>query len=191
MKRAFLLLIAVAASAALLSFQEPTSESHRLYLEDQADRGVGDAKPLPMEERNKRDQVRRARIRELLEEGSLKTAEDFHDGAFIYQHGDTPNDYLLAHILAMVAVQKGDSKSLWICAATLDRYLGSVDQPQVFGTQYHSKNDSPYTQDPYNRSLISDQLRLDFCVPSIEQQKKNLVEFNAGRYPAGVPGCTR
>jgi hypothetical protein len=65
-----------------------------------------------MEERNKRDQVRRARIRELLEEGSLKTAEDFHDGAFIYQHGDTPNDYLLAHILAMVAVQKGDSKSL-------------------------------------------------------------------------------
>jgi hypothetical protein len=47
----------------------------------------------------------------LLESGKLETAEDFHDAAFIYQHGQKPDDYLLAHVLAMVAVQKGDAKS--------------------------------------------------------------------------------
>ena len=133
------------------------------------------------------------RIHELLSTGALQTAEDFHDAAFIYQHGQTPDDYLLAHVLATVAVQKGDSKSLWISAATLDRYLDSITQPQVFGTQYHSKDDSPVTQEPYNRILIPDQLRADFCVPSLDQQQKNLAEFKAGKYPAGIlpPGCTR
>jgi len=167
-------------------------EVHELYLEDQKDRGVG-GESLPWDKIEPRDRIRRMSIHEFLSAGALQTAEDFHDAAFIYQHGQTSDDYLLAHVLATVAVQKGDSKSLWISAATLDRYLDSITQPQVFGTQYHSKDDSPVTQEPYNRMLIPDQLRADFCVPSLDQQQKNLAEFKAGKYPAGIlpPGCTR
>ncbi len=113
--------------------------------------------------------------------------------SFHLQHGQTPADYLLAHILATVAVQKGDARSLWIAAATLDRYLNSTHQPQVFGTQYNSKNDAPVPQDPYDPELIADQLRLLFCVPSVEQQHANLLEFRVGKYLSGIlpPGCTR
>ncbi len=42
-----------------------------------------------------------------------------------------PDDYLLAHTLAMIAVAKGDEGSLWIGTATLDRYLQSVGKPQI------------------------------------------------------------
>lgn len=186
----------LAANAAVGAFARQNSaisrEVHELYLEDQKDRGVG-GESLPWDKIEQRDLTRRTRIHELLSAGALQTAEDFHDAAFIYQHGQTPDDYLLAHVLAQVAVQKGDSKSLWISAATLDRYLNSISQSQVFGTQYHSKDDSPVTQEPYSRTLIPDHLGADFCVPSLDQQQKNLAEFKAGKYPAGIlpPGCTR
>ena len=98
---------------------------------------------LPSEQLEARDKLRRARIHELLAAGSLQTAEDFHDAAFIYQHGQTAADYLLAHVLATTAVSKANARSLWISSATLDRYLKSIGQPQIFGTQYHSTNDAP------------------------------------------------
>jgi hypothetical protein len=71
-----------------------------------------------------RDQARRVRVQDFLKSDKLKTAEDFHDAAFIYQHGQTAEDYLLAHILAMVAVQKGDAKSLLIRAFWIYREDG-------------------------------------------------------------------
>lgn len=173
--------------------QSHANEVHRLYLEDQQDRGVGPGTSLPWSQIEPRDTVRRARVHELLESGGLKTAEDFHDAAFIYQHGQKPDEYLLGHVLAMVAVQKGDAKSLWISAATLDRYLQKSGQAQIFGTQYSNQGNSPYTQEPYNRDLMPDQLRLMYCVPGIQQQEKNAMEFNSGKYPAGIipAGCTR
>jgi hypothetical protein len=188
-------LFALAAALVITSGQTapPSAEAHRIYIEDQKDRGVGSEHSLPSEQLEARDALRRARIHELLAAGSLETAEDFHDAAFIYQHGQTSADYLLAHVLATTAVSKGDARSLWISSATLDRYLNSIGQPQIFGTQYHSKNDDPYTQEPYDRLLIPDQLRLIFCVPGTDQQRKNLAEFNGGKYPAGIipQGCNR
>jgi hypothetical protein len=187
-----LLAASVAVGASNQQSRTVSSEVHELYLEDQKDRGVG-GESLPWEKIEPRDRTRRARIHELLSTGALRTAEDFHDAAFIYQHGQVPDDYLLGHVLATVAVQKGDAKSLWISAATFDRYLSSIGQSQVFGTQYQSKDDSPVSQEPYNRTLVPDQLRAVFCVPSLDQQQKNLVEFKAGKYPAGIlpAGCVR
>jgi hypothetical protein len=182
----------VAVGASHQQIHRASSEVHELYLEDQKGRGVG-GESLPWEKIEPRDRARRARIHELLSTEALQTAEDFHDAAFIYQHGQIPDDYLLGHVLATVAVQKGDAKSLWISAATFDRYLNSIGQSQVFGTQYQSKDDSPVSQEPYNRVLIPDQLRAVFCVPLLDQQRKNLDEFKAGKYPAGIlpPGCVR
>ena len=170
-----------------------TSVVHRLFLEDQKDR-EGPAASLAWDKIAPRDQARREKVHGLLAAGDLTSAEDFHDAAYIYQHGQDPKDYLMAHLLAMMAVQKGDKSSLWISAATLDRYLRAVQQPQIFGTQYGSVNNGPYTQEPYDQVLIPDALRLAFCVPELEQQRKNVVEFNAGKYPEEKlvpPGCSR
>jgi hypothetical protein len=187
--------------------QEPTSSAptniHQLFLDDQAERTGRGAKPNYGPDVNSRDALRRAEAKSLLVAGALTTAQDFHDAAFIFQHGHDPDDYLLAHILAIDAIVKGDASSKWLAAATLDRYLQTIGQKQVFGTQYLSKsysyslqhmNDptamkSPEahedgeTQDPYDRDLVPDNLRGDFCVPDQAVQAAG-----SGKLP---PGCSR
>ncbi|HYL93956.1 MAG TPA: hypothetical protein VEW69_12465 [Alphaproteobacteria bacterium] len=120
----------------------PASEVHQLALEDQRDRiayaQATDAKKMQeaSELMAAHDVSRRKQVHELLEQGVLRTAADFADAALIYQHGEKPDDYLLAHVLAMVALEKGDRRARSLCAVTLDRYLQSIGEAQVFGTQY-------------------------------------------------------
>jgi hypothetical protein len=182
---------------------------HELYLEDQADRGAAPGrKSASPEQMAANDAERRRRAHQLLDAGRLKSASDFHDAAFIFQHGDAPDDYLLAHALAMVAVSKGDPHGRWIAAATLDRYLQSIGRAQVFGTQYltrsyveylskaaaaqsakkkdnddensGTKNPEEWVQEPYKSSLISDSLRAEYCVVPLEEQRKNVTAMNQG-----------
>jgi hypothetical protein len=184
---------------------------HELFIDDQAERTVGGVLPKYGPDVNSRDAMRRAEARLLLEAGELKTAQDFHDAAFIFQHGHSPDDYLLAHILAIEAIVKGDASSKWIAAATLDRYLQTIGQKQVFGTQYSSKSylylmlhkDDPNaanspeakqkgnTQEPYDRNLVPEALRSEFCVSDQAAQAINLSDLNAGKPLTGTlpPGC--
>jgi hypothetical protein len=201
----FILFFLTVGALGLTALAQQTNQLinvHELYLQDQSDRGVGGKAVTNWQDLVKRDKIRRDRVRELMASGALKGAQDFHDAAFIFQHsvqtdeyplGAVANDYLLAHVLSNVAVAKGDATSLWISAASLDRYLQSIGQSQVFGTQYQSKNDQPTTQEPYNRTLVPDSLRLVFCVPSLKQQQSNVSDFNSGKYPAGIlpAGCQR
>lgn len=141
LKRFFvsLLLAGIVISCAGQSGSPGSKEIHKLFISDQTDRGVFDSKKpadVPPEQMKAKDDARRQRAHQLLRQGVLQTGEDFHDAAFIFQHGDKPEDYLLAHVLAMVAVSKGDPRGRWIAAATLDRYLQAMGQPQVFGTQF-------------------------------------------------------
>ena len=120
------------------------------------------------------DDKRRERTRELLAQGSLHTAGCW-EAAFIFQHGETFNSYLLAHVLAMVAVAKGNSKAIWIAAATLDRYLMKVGQKQILGTQYSRPDpNKSWTQEPYDRDLVSDALRGELQVETQAEQAEKL-----------------
>src|ERR1700680_3922829 len=61
---------------------------HQLFLDDQRDRGDTPAKSYPDPERvNGRDATRRSQVRLLLTSGALQSAQDFHDAAYIFQHG--------------------------------------------------------------------------------------------------------
>ena len=72
----------------------------------------------------------------MLSNGQITTGSDLYEAAFVFQHGETAPDYLLAHVLALDALTKGFDRAKWLSAATLDRYLQLIGQPQVFGTQY-------------------------------------------------------
>jgi hypothetical protein len=126
-----------------------------------------------------KDTERRRRTLQLLADGQLHTGEDFKQASFVFQHGDTPDDYLLAHTLAMVAVSKGTGDALWIGAATLDRYLQAVGKPQIYGTQFKPPNKGA-TQEPYDRALISDALRRQLDVPPLALQVEQFNNFIAG-----------
>jgi hypothetical protein len=144
----------------------------------------------------------------MLAAGEVKTGMDFYDAGQIFQHGQTPDDYLFAHILAVEALSKGYEASKWMAMATLDRYLQAIGRAQVFGTQYpldtslptpaslypHAMRISGRTQAPFDRTLVPDRMRHDFCVPDLAQQQANVAEFNANRIPRStmvVPGCIR
>ncbi|MBI3209672.1 MAG: hypothetical protein HYZ37_12340 [Candidatus Solibacter usitatus] len=101
---------------------------------------------------------------EIVRGGSLKTGEDYDRAAFLFQHGETPADYLLAHILAVAAVSLGHN-STWISAATLDRYLNSAGKTQVFGTQLGADV-------AVDGELITESLRQLYCVPSLKDREK-------------------
>jgi hypothetical protein len=184
------------ASMAIVSMPAQTSASshssvvHQLYLDDQKDRAT--ASP----DRAKHDQERLVRVKALVASNGLVTGEDFHDAAFIFQHSLKADDYLEGHILAMEAIVRGDTRSKWIAAASLDRYLLAIGKPQVFGNQINGTctkdNVCTDTQEPYNDLLVTDKMRKDFCVWDRATQRKNLEAYKEGRdYDPIPPGCTR
>lgn len=154
------------------------AEMREIFAEDQKVR-QGEISEAQWAVISKADAARRERTRGLLAHDQLHTSEDFREAAFVFQHGDESDDYLLAHTLAMVAVGKGDNGAVWIASATLDRYLQSIQRPQIYGTQFVGNSGSPQTQEPFNRDLISDSLRAELGVPSIAQQQEQLKTMNA------------
>lgn len=177
----------------------------RMFQEDQAERNVDD-RAMTDQQRSEwakrlriRDEQRRREAMDLIKRGELHTGTDFEEASVIFQHSLDANDYLFAHTLAVIAVAKGRSQSRWLVAATLDRYLHGMNQPQIYGTEslgtpYKSGPKTAYnwTQDPYNRVLIPDSLRAELCVPDLAQQQHALELSNEGKDSperTNGPGC--
>jgi hypothetical protein len=129
---------------------------------------------------SKADASRRQAVRALLKNGDLHTGADFEHAAFVFQHGDGPGDFLLAHTLAIVAVKKGRASAIWIASATLDRYLQSTEKPQIYGTQFMLSGGKAATQEPFDRDLISDALRSELGVPSLRDQELQRATYDKG-----------
>jgi hypothetical protein len=153
-------------------------EMTAIFDADQADRQAGPK--IDWSAVGPRDAARQARTRALLDAGKLQSGTDFWHAAFVFQHGQG-KDYLLAHALAVIAVARGRPDATWIAAATLDRYLQSIGQPQIYGTQYtfrqkivggKPQRDSGATQEPYDRTLLSDALRVASGVPPQAEQEQ-------------------
>ena len=158
------------------------AEMKAIYDEDQR---VRLAKQIDWDAVNRTDAERREQTRKLLAAGALHTGQDYENASFIFQHGHTADDYLLAHTLAMVAVSKGDAGAIWIAAATLDRYLENIGQKQILGTQFTTNPDHHVTQEPYARDVVSDALRAQLGVPSAAQQAEMVKLLQAQQGPAG------
>ncbi len=166
----FAFLALLSASPALAAGSPATSnpEMVAIFKADQADRNTS---PIDWKTVGAADEKRRARTEQLLDAGSLKTGDDFYDAAFVFQHGHAANDYLKAHLLAMVAIARGQPDAPWIAAATLDRYLNEIGKPQVLGTQFTRADGGKFTQEPYDRTLASDAMRKALQVPSLAEQE--------------------
>lgn len=186
MKHAFVALaLLIAAPAPALAQTTPqtgdNAEMTALFTADQAVRES--AKPEQYADRAfvtkmiADDAARRAATRRLLDAGQLTTADDYYHAAFLFQHGSTPPDYLLAHTLAIAATAKGHKEAAWIAAATLDRYLQSSGQKQIYGTQYRSAKDTGPTMEPYDRTLVPDALRTALGVPDQAAQEVRLTRM--------------
>jgi hypothetical protein len=148
----------------------PNAEIAAIFAADQADRQQ--LATIDWTVVGPRDAARRARVRQMLDDGLLRAADDYYFAAMVYQHGEAPEDYLLAHVFAMVAQAAGRPDAAWIAAATLDRFLRNVDRAQIFGTQYSVGPGGVLTQGNFDSELIPDSLRRALGVPTLEQQEE-------------------
>ena len=172
-------LLGLAAPVAAQEEAEPPSgnaEMAAIYAADQAARSGSDNDWQAI---RKADRQRRARVRALLDAGALQTGADFHAAAYVFQHGDEPEDYLLAHALAVRSLGLGFKRAEWIAAATLDRYLQSIARDQIYGTQSLQYFGEPATRGRYDRTLLTDQLRVGAGVETLAEQDAMLEERNA------------
>jgi hypothetical protein len=171
----------------------------QLVIEDQWDRGndmfggrqVAKYEDLDWPHIGARDEVRHAAMRKLIAAGKLQSGDDFFFAALIFQHSAKPEELLLAHILAVTAVEKGSSSAKPLAAATMDRYLQSAQHAQIFGTQFRKGADGKWTMEPYEKATLSDAERALWCIVPLAEQEKILAESQQGKPPAStkISGC--
>lgn len=149
-------------------------DNPRLKAMFDADQAEREKDPINWDTLIPNDTKRRTELHRMLEQNAVTTGLDYYEAAFIQQHGLKPDDYLLAHVLAMAALAKGYTQARWIAAATLDRYLQQNRHPQIFGTQTiirtmagTGKEEAP-TRAPFNAALIPDSLRATLGVADLK-----------------------
>ncbi len=132
------------------------------------------------------DQDRKNRVEVLtfLVTGKLFVDTDYMTAAFVFQHGNCPDHYKLANILAEKAMNMGNVLARWLYAATMDRYLLSVSKPQKYGTQYAVGLDGKWHLAPVDPAT-TDTERTKFNVPTLEE-----AEVKANTFPLPAPTST-
>ena len=188
-----------AESPTIPNLPDVDPELLRLVVADQWDRGMDMFSgrqvkvPEPMDERvAERDAKRQADARRLLAEGRIRSGREHQFAALLFQHSDTTADLRLAHVLAATAVFKGQVEARWLAAATTDRYLWHLGQPQIFGTQFKRGPEAPdWTNEPYDRDALSDSVRAAWCVVPLSEQAAVLAAMRQGKGAAstGLADC--
>jgi hypothetical protein len=139
---------------------DDSGELRRLHDEDQADRSPSEGKPVDWRIVGPRDHARLVRVKELFAANRFRTANDYYHAAMILQHGEAPEDYLLAHEFCVVAIIKGknDKDTRWLAASSEDRFLMNIGRPQRFATQFRWADDGPVELYQVDRA-VTDELR--------------------------------
>jgi hypothetical protein len=153
-----------------------SEELRRLHDEDQADRA---AEAIDWSVVGPRDHARLKRVKELFETDSLHTANDYYSAAMILQHGEVPEDFLLAHEFCVVAIHKGknDRESAWLAASAEDRFLMNIGRPQRFGTQFRSEGAGPLRLYTVGDG-VTDELRRLMGVHSLAEARAHEAELS-------------
>ncbi|MDQ2832791.1 MAG: hypothetical protein M3Y50_03425 [Acidobacteriota bacterium] len=165
-----------AQTSTAAAVQSDNTDLTHLFDEDQR---VRQPKPLGPDEPKitRTDADRLALVKQMLANEQLHTSADYFHAALVLQHSRSSADYLIAHTLAVLCATDHNATCLWLSAATLDRYLQSINQPQIYGTQYLHFNQPSVTQQPYAANVISDSIRSKLGVPTLKEQAEQLTTY--------------
>ena len=143
-----------------------TTRLRELFADDQAARQTN---PIDWDALLVADAQRRREVLSHLVAGQIGRGESLYHAAFIFQHGACPEHFQLAHQLAEAALAAGFEQARWIYAATLDRYLLSIGQPQKYGTQFLVGANGQWVLRPYDPTT-TDEERRRYNVPPLDEQ---------------------
>jgi hypothetical protein len=176
----------VVQPATAVSSQTPSSspaaaigdseELKRLRDEDQRDRAPN---VIDWSVVTPRDRARLRRVKELFAADRLQTANDYLRSALILQHGEAPDDFLLAHdfCIAAMVLGRNDVESASLAAAAEDRFLMNVARPQRFGTQFRRDGTGPWQLYTVGDG-VTDALRKLMGAPSLAEARARAAEMN-------------
>lgn len=155
-------------------------ELEEIYSADQQDRMTN---VINWDEIMIRDSLRQIRVKQIIEADQVKTSYDYQNAAMVFQHGKDSLDYKLAVTLMQKSIELDPMANKWLLAAAIDRYRLSMDEPQIYGTQYVKliitlSGDESWTQSKIDTTVISDAERIEYGVPTLAQQKEKLKRFN-------------
>jgi hypothetical protein len=147
-----------------------------LFHEDQKDREKIYENPKALAQLKESDKARRKRLYVMLELGEVKTKRDLYHAAVILHHGVEPSDFLYAHRLSTMAALMGHKTARWLLAASLDRYLMSLGQGQIYGTQFeYNPSDGRYQLKlPMQDSVTFSWEKEFFGIPTVADRLKQL-----------------
>lgn len=155
-------------------------ELARMFREDQEDR-AGSHEDTEWQEVDKRDSERRRRVREIMESGGARQADDYYHAAMVFQHGLEPEDHDRAHQWCLKALELDaeHSNARWLAAASKDRALMWRGRPQLYGTQFQIVDGKwiLWEVDPD----VTDEERARWDVPPLAVALKRADELNARR----------
>lgn len=151
----------------------------KLYEEDVAEKWGVNRNTITDEERekiDKNDRKRREKVLKLYKEKAIQTGQDYHHASLIMQHGETVDDYKLAHEFASKAVNLGNNNAKWLFAATLDRYLLTSGKPQKYGTQFKQNEKGEWEMAQPIDPKVTDEERAKYNVPPLKDALKKYKE---------------
>ena len=128
---------------------------------------------------NSRGKARRERVRALLGQDQLSTARDYYHAATIMQRGTEPDDYLMAHDLAVAAIINGEARAALVAAGSLDSFLKRTGRPQRYATQVEVTNLGTPQLYPIEPS-VPDFLRVQFGAPTLATAEKYVAKLLEG-----------
>jgi hypothetical protein len=171
--------LTVQARSDRLQSPKDNPELKGLCVQDQSDRTPPEGKSIDWALVGPRDKARLTRVKELYMQNLLKTANDYDCAATVLQHGQVPEDFLLAHEFWVVAVSMGknDRETLSMVAASEDRFLMNIGRPQRFGTQLRSVDNGPIVLYPVDGG-VTDELRRLMGGHSLAEIKARAAEMN-------------
>lgn len=148
-----------------------SKELKQLYDDDQKDQNDPSWTESNDAEFSRRQKERRDRVLQIVEAGMLADMQDWDHAALLLQHGQTPEDILLAHVLSIPPGTSGLPNAPFMCAATLDRYLQGVGRAQIFTTQSGAADPKVYLpMEPFDDTM-DQSVRSVFGLPPLARQK--------------------
>jgi hypothetical protein len=122
----------------------------------------------------RRDADRRARAAAILRDESPTEPVDWYHAAWLFNHGDTPDEAKTACRLAEQAAAGGYEPARWLSAAAYDRWCMYSGRPQKFGTQIvpDGRGYRVWDTDP----STTDAERAAYNVPPLAEQHRRAAE---------------
>lgn len=145
-----------------------------IFKSDQADR----TQHLDWNIIQKNDSVREARVYELLDSNKIRTSADYNTAALIFHHGEDSVSYGMALKLMKKSIELDSTRNKWFLAVITDRYLLSINKPQIYGTQYKRLENGIVMREKMDSTKITDAERIEFGVETLGEQREKIINLN-------------